>query len=100
MSKLTKEELINALTSLLEVQTNHPVSIVQKGGWYKINDEKSVRFSELDTMYRELKKKNKSTVIKTPVVANKIVATEGLLPKELWRQKLTHDTHAQLPRGF
>jgi uncharacterized lipoprotein YajG len=54
MTALTKEEVIAQLQLALEKQSSESVDIVQKGSWYKINDGKSLRFSELEQMLTEV----------------------------------------------
>jgi hypothetical protein len=54
MTALTKEEVIAQLQLALEKQSSEKVDIVQKGSWYKINDGKSLRFSELEQMLTEV----------------------------------------------
>lgn len=124
MSKLTKEEVINALESALAAKQGSTVTIEQKGSWYKIDGGKSLRFSDLDTMLTELSggeaaaaevtQTQAKPVAKTakPKAAAKATSTNktraeavttssakgGKTPKELWREKLAGK--GQLPRGF
>ncbi|WP_299494340.1 hypothetical protein [uncultured Shewanella sp.] len=116
MSKLTKEEVISQLEGFLTSQQGKTVSIEQKGSWYKIDGGKSLRFSELESMFAEFntetgtqKADTPTTVqtssptaakVKTVKVAHTQTTTKtsGQTPKELWRQKLAGQ--GQLPRGF
>ena len=118
MSKLTKEEVISTLELALSTEQGSPVTIEQKGSWYKIDGGKSLRFSELESMLTELSSKTpavKATVGKKAVPAaiaakpkavTKSAAKKaapvnthgGKTPKELWREKLAGK--GQLPRGF
>ncbi|NMH64216.1 hypothetical protein [Shewanella salipaludis] len=112
MSKLTKEEVVNALENALSSQQNKRVSIEQKGSWYKIDGGKSLRFSELEAMLAELtpqaspKAKTSAGKAAAPKAAAKPAAVKqagakGKTPKELWREKLAALAgHQQLPRGF
>ncbi|WP_445945118.1 hypothetical protein [Shewanella sp.] len=54
MSNLTKEEVIAQLQLALEKQSSEKIEIVQKGSWYKINEGKSLRFSDLEQMLAEV----------------------------------------------
>lgn len=116
MTTLSKEDVISSLQAALEKQSGKVVNIEQSGSWYKIDDGKSVRFSELETMLAELegdrkaqtkavtkaktvnKKTTKAAKVKTASAAN---GSSGLTPKEMWRAKLakTSGKHT-LPRGF
>ena len=118
MSKLTKEEVISTLESALATKQGSPVTIEQKGSWYKIDGGKSLRFSELESMLTELSgetpavkttaEKKIAPVAKTAKAkaATKPAAKKaapanahgGKTPKELWREKLAGK--GQLPRGF
>ena len=114
MSKLTKEEVISQLEGYLSSQQGQTVSIEQKGSWYKIDGGKSLRFSELESMFAEFNtgagtetaevptqvKANTPTPAKTIKVAKVQTTTNatGQTPKALWRQKLAGQ--GQLPRGF
>ncbi|MCE9684757.1 hypothetical protein LZP73_00830 [Shewanella sp. AS16] len=107
MSKLTKEEVVNALETALSSQQNKRVSIEQKGSWYKIDGGKSLRFSELETMLAELtpqaspKAKTSAGKAAAKPAAVKQTGAKGKTPKELWREKLAALAgHQQLPRGF
>ena len=123
MSKLTKEEVINALESALAAKQGSTVTIEQKGSWYKIDGGKSLRFSDLDTMLTALSggeasaevpqtqakpaaetAKPKAAAKTTPTKKTRAEAVTtssskgGKTPKELWREKLAGK--GQLPRGF
>lgn len=114
MSKLTKEEVINALESALSQAQGKSVTIEQKGSWYKIDGGKSLRFSDLETMLAELGGDAPAATAKLeqPKAAPKKAAKpkadkkeattassgNGMTPKELWRAKLAGKD--QLPRGF
>lgn len=115
MSKLTKEEVISQLEGFLSSQQGQTVSIEQKGSWYKIDGGKSLRFSELESMFAEFNTENTTEKAETPTpVVEKVQAAPkaktikaaktqttkaaGQTPKELWRQKLAGQ--GQLPRGF
>ncbi|BDM64695.1 hypothetical protein NFHSH190041_21470 [Shewanella sp. NFH-SH190041] len=102
MSKLTREEVINTLQSALEKQKSSPVVIEQKGGWYKIDGGKSIRFSELETMLQAINAvkptQQPAAVQATPATDKTVNTKAGLKPKELWRQKLAIKG-ATLPRG-
>jgi len=119
MSKMSKEEVIAALEAALEKQQGRKVVIEQKGSWYKIDDGKSLRFGELETMLEELSQGGapvkaevkKAEAKKAPAAAPKKSAPKakatsadksaaGLTPKALWRQKLQAQGKNQLPRGF
>ncbi|MCT8986761.1 hypothetical protein [Shewanella phaeophyticola] len=112
MTTLTKEEVISQLQMALETQSGKAVSIEQAGSWYKIDGGKSVRFSELETMHGELCAASPASSAKAVVKAQvkpakmqpskKATATsDGLTPKQLWRQKLANTAGSQtLPRGF
>ena len=95
------------------------VSIEQKGSWYKIDDGKSLRFSELEAMLEsfgsksavsdekavntEIKPKAKAVANKPTKTSNKKTETKsgGLLPKEYWVNYLTSvGSKFTLPRGF
>lgn len=122
MTTLTKEEVISQLQTALERQSGNTVSIEQAGSWYKIDGQKSVRFSELETMLALLtasttnkqpaakmhkpiakpaaKPINNAAAKKSPNRQAQITSG-GLTPKQLWRQKLEHTSGKQtLPRGF
>ena len=119
MSKLTKEEVINALESALAAKQGSTVTIEQKGSWYKIDGGKSLRFSDLETMLTELSggeasaevvqtkakpdaKKAKPKAAPAKKTKAKTITSSsskgGKTPKELWRAKLAGK--GQLPRGF
>lgn len=116
MSKLTKEEVISQLEGYLSSQQGQTVSIEQKGSWYKIDGGKSLRFSELESMFAKFNteagtekadvptqvKASTPTAPKTKTIKVAKVQTTtnatGKTPKELWRQKLAGQ--GQLPRGF
>ncbi|MGI2109234.1 hypothetical protein ACRN9C_07510 [Shewanella frigidimarina] len=120
MTTLTKEEVIGQLQMALEKQSGQAVSIEQAGSWYKIDGSKSVRFSELESMYAEL---TASSVKKAPTASKAVIKpaakataktasnkqpskkaqshSGGLTPKQLWRKKLESTAGNQtLPRGF
>lgn len=113
MSKLTKEEVISQLEGFLSSQQGQKVSIEQKGSWYKIDGGKSLRFSELESMFAEFntentteKAENSAPIVEKAQTAPKTIKVAktqttkavGQTPKELWRQKLAGQ--GQLPRGF
>ncbi|ABE55356.1 conserved hypothetical protein [Shewanella denitrificans OS217] len=119
MSNLTKEEVIAQLQLALEKQSSEKIEIVQKGSWYKINEGKSLRFSDLEQMLadvtsgREVQAPAKKTTTtkpakpattsaskaptKQPVASTKAA---GLTPKQVWREKLANAGGQTLPRGF
>ena len=108
MSKLTKEDVILKLTSALSVKEGRKVHIEQKGGWFKIDGGKSLRFSQLESLLENETKASKS-VTTEPVekISKKMAAPivtitvnpKGKKPKDLWREKLLADSN-KLPRGF
>ena len=111
MTTLTKEEVISQLQLALEKQSGKAVSIEQAGSWYKIDDGKSVRFSELESMHTQYcptqvvaeaktMAPTKAPVKKQPSKKAK-TSSGGLTPKQLWRLKLENTAgHQTLPRGF
>ncbi len=116
MPKLSKEETISALTAAIKQHEGRDVSIEQKGSWYKIDDGKSLRYSELETMLAsfdsgnteskeevKIKEKPKAST-KKPVKANKKKVESksgGLLPKECWLKHLNSmGNKFTLPSGF
>jgi hypothetical protein len=125
MTALTKEEVIAQLQLALEKQSSEKVDIVQKGSWYKINDGKSLRFSELEQMLTEVTSGKVANPVaikavkKAPAAAPKRPAAKtskdspsksaakassssqkgtGMTPKELWRAKIAK-VGGQVPRG-
>lgn len=125
MTTLSKEDVISSLQAALEKQSGTAVNIEQSGSWYKIDDGKSVRFSELESMLAEMDSGSQSvTKATTKSAAKKATATKakpaatkktastsvksaqagegsGLSPKELWRAKLEKAKGKNtLPRGF
>lgn len=105
MTALTKEEVIAQLQLALEKQSSETVNIVQKGSWYKINDGKSLRFSELEQMLTQASsgaviapvatKATKQASVKASTSSQK---GTGMTPKELWRAKIAK-VGGQAPRG-
>jgi glucan-binding YG repeat protein len=130
MSNLTKEEVIAKLQLALEKQSSEKIEIVQKGSWYKINEGKSLRFSDLEQMLADFnsgtavtppamkapekktaaakpatskpakKAAPKATASKTIANTNAAVNNAGLTPKQVWREKLANAGGQTLPRGF
>ncbi|MBM7074585.1 hypothetical protein JQC92_21635 [Shewanella sp. 202IG2-18] len=116
MPKLSKEETIAALTAAIKQHEGRDVSIEQKGSWYKIDDGKSLRFSELEAMLEsfgaapaESKKEVKAEAKpkaekKKPAKVTKKKAESksgGMLPKEYWLNYLnSQGSQFTLPRGF
>jgi hypothetical protein len=125
MSNLTKEEVIAQLQLALEKQSSEKIEIVQKGSWYKINEGKSLRFSDLEQMLADVNSGSevqapaqKTTAAKTkpakaatsasktatkkPAASNIHASTKsaGLTPKQVWREKLANAGGQTLPRGF
>ena len=118
MPKLSKDETIAALTAAIKQHEGRDVSIEQKGSWYKIDDGKSLRFSELEAMLESFgsdapeskeevkaaaKPKAKAETKKPAKTAKKKAASKsgGMLPKECWLNRLASmgGTYT-LPRGF
>jgi hypothetical protein len=123
MTNMTKEEVIGALEVALLQKEGRAIKIEQKGSWYKIEDGKSLRFSELEAMLASLSTAVISTA-KSPVTQKKVEADKtvteaktikpaqaapavkqgnngGKTPKQLWREKLTSQKGKYtLPRGF
>ncbi len=99
MPKLSKEETIAALTAVIKQHEGRDVSIEQKGSWYKIDDGKSLRFSDLEAMLEsfgsdsaESKEEVKTEAKPKAKKAAKKKAeakSGGMLPKEYWLNYLT-----------
>ncbi len=123
MPKLTKEETINALEAAILKHEGRKVTVDQKGSWYKIDGEKSLRFGDLESMLQSFDSGSASDVVKKTPKAKSVAKVEpktktatkakktavmktknsngGKLPKEFWLDRLTTIGRTfTLPRGF
>ena len=105
MPKLSKEETIAALTAAIKQHEGREVSIEQKGSWYKIDDGKSLRFSDLEAMLESFGSDSAESKEEVKAEAKPKAKAEsksgGMLPKEYWLHYLTSiGGTVTLPRGF